>query len=64
MMAEGHRDSALPRVGPPDAPLFKQGLCKDCGVPLFGKEPVRRYVCGLCASIEAAARGEGDAADA
>lgn len=35
-------------VGPPGDKLFKQGTCKDCGIPLFGKEPISREVCGLC----------------
>ena len=28
--------------------LYKQGMCADCGIPLFGRKPHRRALCGHC----------------
>ncbi len=33
-------------VGPERDRLYKQGKCRVCGIPLFGKEPIERDVCG------------------
>lgn len=58
------RDQAeeLPSVGPPSDRLFKQGKCRACGVPLFGREPVRRDICGMCGAAENEQPLEGKAA--
>ena len=39
-------------VGPASDQLFKQGMCKLCRIPLFGREPVKRDICGICRVIE------------
>ena len=51
------RDQAeeLPSVGPPSDRLFKQGRCRDCGIALFGGEPMKRDICGDCLAIRAEA---------
>ncbi len=35
-------------LGKPPAVLYKQGKCISCEIPLFGKEPKARNLCGSC----------------
>ncbi len=35
-------------VGPEGSELFLQGKCKKCKIPLFGREPKERDLCGEC----------------
>jgi hypothetical protein len=48
----------LPGVGPPGDRLYLQGKCRVCRIPLFGRQPETRDLCGE----ETCARGEPPAA--
>lgn len=41
------RESFLSLGKQPDV-LYKHGKCISCGIPLFGKEPKARNLCGPC----------------
>lgn len=41
------REQFLSLGKPPDV-LYKQGKCVSCEIPLFGKEPKARNLCGMC----------------
>ncbi len=39
-------------VGKPPDLLYKQGKCRFCEIPLFGKKPVTRNLCGWRYCVE------------
>lgn len=44
-LAESRAEQGFLFVGPPGDRLYKQGKCRVCEIPIFGKETVRKDLC-------------------